>query len=294
MKFSVVFKTFRPSFLILTPVCILLGISTALAMQSQINTLMVSLIFICAIFAHISVNTLNEYYDFKSGLDLKTNKTPFSGGSGALPDTPELAGTILTVGRVSLIISVLIGLYIIMARGVQIMPIGILGVVVILTYTQWLNRFPLICLIAPGIGFGTLMVVGTYVILVGEYSPFAWLVSLVPFFLVNNLLLLNQYPDMEADESIGRKTFPIAFGMNKSNLAYAVFMLAAYLVIVGLIVTDTLPYLSYIALTPMVFSLFALYGAIKYSARIGEFPEYLGANVAATILTPLLLAISML
>ncbi len=36
-----------------------------------------------AFLAHISVNTLNEYFDFKSGLDLETIKTPFSGGSGA-------------------------------------------------------------------------------------------------------------------------------------------------------------------------------------------------------------------
>lgn len=294
MKIKTIFKTFRPSFLILTPVCILLGISTSLASQSSINISLLILILIGAICAHISVNTLNEYYDFKSGLDLKTNKTPFSGGSGALPDNPELAGTILTVGRVSLTITVLIGIYVLMVKGIQIMPIGILGVVVILTYTQWLNRFPLLCLLAPGLGFGTLMVVGTHVILAGEYSQLAWLVSLIPFFLVNNLLLLNQYPDMGADESIGRKTFPIAFGLNKSNVTYAVFMLAAFSVIVGLIVYGTLSYLSFIALIPMAFSLFALYGAIKYSARIGEFPQFLAANVAATILTPLLLAISML
>src|SRR3972149_4971344 len=34
---------------------------------------------------HISVDVFNEYFDFKSGVDLKTQKTPFSGGSGALP-----------------------------------------------------------------------------------------------------------------------------------------------------------------------------------------------------------------
>ena len=35
--------------------------------------------------AHISVNALNEYLDFTSGLDLTTLRTPFSGGSGTLP-----------------------------------------------------------------------------------------------------------------------------------------------------------------------------------------------------------------
>ena len=58
------------------------------------------LIVIGAVSAHISVNMLNEYFDFKSGLDLKTEITAFSGGSGALPDNPEMAGTILIIGLV--------------------------------------------------------------------------------------------------------------------------------------------------------------------------------------------------
>lgn len=47
--------------------------------------------------AHVSVNTFNEYLDFKSEPDLITKKIPFSGGSGALPQTPEMAGTVLTI-----------------------------------------------------------------------------------------------------------------------------------------------------------------------------------------------------
>lgn len=294
MKIKSIIKTFRPSFLVLTPVCILLGVSTSLMTQSSIDVVMVFLIFMGAVFAHLSVNTLNEYYDFKSGLDFKTNKTPFSGGSGILPNNPELAKTVLAIGWLSLMLTVLIGIYLIRERGTQVMPIGIIGIVVITTYTQWLNRFPLLCLIAPGLGFGVLMVVGTHVVLTADYSRLAWLVALIPFFLVNNLLLLNQYPDMEADKNIGRETFPIAFGINKSNLIYAVFMIAAYLMIVVLISMGAIPQLSFIAVIPMLFSLFALSGAVKYSAKVGEFPKYLGANVAAAILTPLLLAMTML
>ena len=162
--------------------------------------------------SHISVNTFNEYFDFQSGLDLKTEKTPFSGGSGALPDNPEMANVVLTVSLVSLLLTIFIGIYLIMQRGTLILPIGFVGVVLIMTYTQWLNRFPFLCLIAPGLGFGVLMVVGTHVILTGEHSPLSWLVSLIPFFLINNLLLLNQYPDIKADASVGRNTFPIEIG----------------------------------------------------------------------------------
>ena len=292
MQLKIVLQTVRPSFLVLTPVCVFLGLSTSFATQAQLNLFMVCLVLIGAISAHISVNTLNEYYDFKSGLDLKTEKTPFSGGSGALPNHPEMAGSVLIVGLVSLLLTVVIGVYLILDRGIQILPIGIVGAVLIVTYTQWLNRSPLLCLIAPGLGFGVLMVVGTHVILTGEYSQLPWLISLIPFFLLNNLLLLNQYPDIKADASVGRNTFPIAYGLKKSNLVYAIFMTAAYSLIVLFIVKGYIPSLSIIALIPMALSLFALVGAIKYSAAIGDFPRYMGANVAAAILTPLLLGVS--
>lgn len=293
MQAAVVFRTLRPSFLVLTPVCVFLGLSTSLAAQSSIDYFMLTLVLVGALAAHASVNTLNEYHDFKSGLDLKTDRTPFSGGSGALPDNPEMAGLVLTVGLLSLLVTVVIGLTLVVQRGMQILPIGLVGVLLVITYTQWLNRSPLLCLIAPGLGFGVLMVVGTHVVLTGEYSGLVWIVSLVPFFLINNLLLLNQYPDIEADASIGRKTLPVAFGAAASNVVYALFMVASSATILLLLVTGYLPNFGIIALLPIGFSLFALTGVMKYAANIGRHPRYLGANVVAAILTPLLLGIAL-
>ncbi len=293
MPLSTLVQTTRPSFLILTPICLFLGASHLLATGSAINPLNAILIVLGATLAHISVNTLNEYFDFKSGLDLQTHKTPFSGGSGALPDSPETATAVLKLGVASLIAVILIGVYFMLQLGTRILPIGLLGVVIIITYTQWLNKMPLLCLIAPGLGFGIAMVVGTDLILSGEYSLTPWLVSLIPFFLVNNLLLLNQYPDTRADANVGRRTFPIVFGINRSNQVYAGFMIATYLLILIYIIGGYVPGLSAIALIPAAFAIYALTGAIKQGANIGEFPQYLGANVAATLLTPLLLGVAM-
>jgi 1,4-dihydroxy-2-naphthoate octaprenyltransferase len=278
----------------LTPVCVFLGFSTSLATPSPMNIINFILVLTGALFAHISVNTLNEYYDFKSGLDFKTEKTSFSGGSGALPGNPEIAQLVLSLGLVSLLVTIITGFYFILRQGIQVLPIGILGVALIVTYTQWLNRLPLLCLIAPGLGFGVLMVVGTHMVLAGADSLLPWLVSIVPFFLINNLLLLNQYPDIKADADVGRKTFPIAFGLKKSNFVYAVFMIAAYSWILLLIIKGYIPKLSIVALIPMVFSVLSLVGAIKYSSKISDYPRYMAANVAAAILTPLFLGISII
>jgi len=293
-KLKVVLNTMRPSFLILTPACVLLGFSTSIISGTPIDSSLLVLVLAGAIFAHICVNMLNEYFDFKSGLDFKTVKTPFSGGSGALPNNPNIANLVLTLGLTSLFITIAIGIYFIFITGPHIIPIGLVGLALIITYTQLLNRFPFLCLIAPGLGFGVLMVVGTHIILSAESSALVWQVSLIPFFLTNNLLLLNQYPDIKADASVGRNTFPIAFGIAKSNIVYAIFMIATYSLILFYVLAGYLPIMSVVALFPLALSVFALFGAIKHKSSIGDAPQYLAANVAATIITPVLLTISIL
>jgi 1,4-dihydroxy-2-naphthoate octaprenyltransferase len=193
----------RVPFLVLPPACVLLGIGTAVRTAGSVSTLDVVLALIGAISAHISVNAFNEYFDFKSGLDARTERTPFSGGSGVLPEKPEMAHTALSMALIALIITGLIGVYFSFVRGIALLPLGILGLFIIVAYTPWLTRRPVLCLIAPGLGFGPLMVMGTHFVLTGQYSWGVFLVSMLPFFLVNDLLLLNQFPDTDADRSVG-------------------------------------------------------------------------------------------
>ena len=90
MKVKTVVLSMRVPFLALTFVCVFLGASTVVANQANVNLTLLILALFGALLAHISVNTLNEYFDFKSGLDLETIKTQFSGGSGALPQNPDM------------------------------------------------------------------------------------------------------------------------------------------------------------------------------------------------------------
>jgi len=294
MQIKIVLRTIRPSFLVLTPVCVFLGLSISLTKQPQVDWFSFLLIMVGAMLAHISVNTLNEYFDFKSGLDLQTHKTAFSGGSGALPEEPQEENSVLIAGIASAILTIFIGIYFISKLGFQLLPIGLAGMALIVMYTQWINRLPILCLISPGIGFGILMVTGTFLVLTESYSGLPWLIPLVPFFLINNLLLLNQYPDMKADTSAGRNTFPIAFGILSSNSVYALFLLLGYSIIALESFNGHIPTLGFIALLPVALSGFSLFGAIKHKARIADHPQYLGANVAASILTPLLLGLSII
>jgi len=294
MNITAITQSMRLPFLVLTFVSVFLGACIVIASQRGVNLLFLFLALVGGLLAHISVNTLNEHVDFKSGLYYLTKKTPFSGGSGTLPQHPEAANAVFKTGVVSLTLTTLIGCFFIWQYGVQLLPLGLLGLLLIVSYTQWINKFPVLCLISPGVGFGVLMVVGTQFVLTGEYLPEAFYIAVIPFLLANNLLLLNQYPDIQADSKVGRNHFPIAFGIQKSNMVYGLFALTTALILAVYISIGFLPALSWIALIPMPLAIYSLYGAITHKGAIGSYPLYLGANVAVTVLTPLLLGISIL
>lgn len=285
------FGPMRPPFLLLPPVCVALGASTAAWTGVRINLLHLLVVLIGALAAHISVNALNEYFDFRSGLDLRTQPTPFSGGSGTLPGRPQAAGLALATGLVSLGIAALVGIYFLFVQGLGLLPLGLLGLVVIVSYTPWLTRNPLLCLVAPGLGFGTFMVMGADFCLSGSYSWPAFFASLVPFFLVTNLLLLNQFPDVEADRTVGRRHLLIVAGPRTSSLVYAAMLLGAYLSIVAGWVFGMLPAWALLGLLTLPLSVRAAQGAYQYGGQIERLVPYLAQNVLITLLTPLLTAI---
>ena len=173
----------RLPFLPLTLSCVVLGLATAIRTTDGVSVLHFVLALVGGITAHISVNAFNEYWDFKSGLDATTKRTPFSGGSGTLPEKPELARTALATAIVAFSVTGTIGVFFVFVRGLAILPLGIAGLLVVIAYTRWLTRSPILCLLAPGLGFGSLMVMGTDFALTGQYTWTALVASFVPFFL---------------------------------------------------------------------------------------------------------------
>lgn len=283
----------RVPFLALTPACVLLGLGTALWTQGQVHWSHFALLLVAAVCAHISVNAFNEYFDFKSGLDFKTLRTPFSGGSGTLPANRDMARPALMTALVTFAITALTGLYFVALRGPVLLPVGLLGLFLLFAYTPWLTRSPLLCLVAPGLGFGPLMVLSVHVALTGSYSWTAFVASLVPFFLVSDLLLLNQFPDVEADRSIGRRHFPILIGRRASSLIYNLFLLLAYLTIVLGAAFGLLPPVSLLGLLTLAIAIPAGIRAFRYAEDIPQLVPAMGMNVLVNLLTPVLVSVGL-
>ena len=286
---SVTLGSMRIPFLVLPPTCVSLGAASALYTGDTINLLHLMLIIIGAILSHISVNALNEYDDFKTGLDFKTIQTPFSGGSKTLPENPEKAHYALITGVVSLIITTITGFYFIYISGWGLLPLGLIGMLIIVTYTKWINKNPLLCLITPGIGFGHLMVMGTNFVLTGHYSWTSFIISMVPFFLVCNLLLLNQFPDIDADREFGRKHLPITVGKKTCVNIYGSFWLLAFFSIIAGWLLNLLPLQILISLIYIIPAFHIFLGVKKNFNSIPDLIPFMGKNVALILLTHILL-----
>lgn len=283
----------RPNFLVLAPLCVGLGVAVAWQQGQPPGLLDTLLVFIGALLAHAAVNLLNEYEDFASGLDFITTRTPFSGGSGALPETPSAARRVLVAALGTLAVVILIGLYFLWQRGLPMLVLGTAGVMLVVTYTSWITRSPVLCLFAPGIGFGPVMILGTLVALGAKLDATAITVSIISLLLVSELLLINQIPDAEADRKAGRRHLVITLGTRAAARLVSTLFLLGYVVLIAGILAGWLPLPSILSLATAPFALWLarkLPGAVNQPDALNVL---LGTNVAILLTTLALLIIGL-
>jgi 1,4-dihydroxy-2-naphthoate octaprenyltransferase len=282
----------RPQFIILSIACVLAGAGAAHWQAGSINFYYLVLAMIGAMMAHASVNILNDYSDYISGLDDMTPKTPFSGGSGILPKKQMAPKAALYYGLATLAVTVFIGLYLVYARGWQLLLVGIPGVLMIVLYTDYITRSPLLCLLAPGLAFGPCMVLGTYFVLQGFFDTTALAVSLIPFFFVSELLLLNQFPDTEADRAVGRRHLLTILEPRKNAFIYTVLLAGAYLVLPVSVYLKIMPVFTLLGLLSLPLAIDTVRGVFKNCENIPALIPFLGKNVIVILSTLFLVALA--
>lgn len=288
----------RAPFLLLVPAALAPAYVIACRQTGALDGTVAFLVFVAALAAQVAVNALNEYEDFNSGLDFATQRTPFSGGSGTLVADTNFAPAALYVALAALLVTISIGGYFLWRFGEQsasalVVP-GLLGIGIIIAYTRWINRFPLLCLFAPGVGFGLLMVNMSVLVLAGAVTGQALVASLLVALLACNLLLVNQLPDIEADRRVGRNHLAIAWGVHWAGWVYLLFTAMAYLLVIAAWGLAVFP-------APALLACLTLPAALFVAARVRQFkPEHpeqlvpaMGINVAVTLLTPILLAVGL-
>jgi 1,4-dihydroxy-2-naphthoate octaprenyltransferase len=280
----------RVPFLLL-PVTLVASGAAAAAYEGafDISRTVVALIGLIAL--HIAVNVLNEWSDMRTGIDLHTNRTPFSGGSGTIPSGAVSTQTALAFGLGWAAIGLASGLWLSTKVGWVLIPIMALGAVFVLGYTDLLARSG-VGEIAAGFGLGGLPVIGTALVQDGTIGPAAVAAAVPATLMTFDLLLLNEFPDEQADRAGGRRNFVILLGRSRAAAVYSVAALMTPTAIVAAVVVDVLPVLSLVAVLPSLLLLKPLRWAYTQSNEPVPIPA-LGANVAWILTTNLMLAVSL-
>ena len=197
------------------------------------NWLFFSLAVAGIILLHLGSNVMNDYFDVKDGTDGANNDyfLQFSGGSRAIElGLITLEGT-RRLGLALIAAAALIGLYLAYESGLVTLGIGLAGLAIGYLYTA-----PPVRLVArKGLGelgialaFGPLVTAGIVYVLVQQLTPMAFLIGLPVGLLTANILLINEFPDAEADATTGKNHLVVAFGKERSTYIYLAILLMAF------------------------------------------------------------------
>lgn len=295
----------RAPFLFLAVFLVVIGLAFSVKYPqvpgTAFNWLHAIMLIIGVVLSHVSVNLFNEYSDFKTRIDFNTKRTPFSGGSGMMQAGNTRPEHVKTVGIITLLVAGAIGIYFAFVSHWMVFVFSIIGAFSVLFYTNFLAKYVLGELFA-GLALGTLVVLGTYLAMEGMPGmPAAGLfpreviwISIPPGILTSLLLLINQFPDHEADKKGGRKHLVIRCGLKRASYIYTAGMFATFGIIVLAPIIGISSFWIYIALLPMPLGVKASMTAIRHGDDFGKMIPALGSNVMTVLLTDLLLAVSVI
>ena len=287
-------KETRPQFLTLSIVLTFLG--TAIAWyHGPVSIGHALLAGFGLMLTHGSVNAINDYFDYKSGIDLDVQRTPFSGGSGLVPESRITLTQALWVGAVTFVVALFIGIYFTLVKGWLLAPLIIAAALCLVLYTPVILKTPWPEW-SPGLGLGILPILGFYFIQAGGYDWMVLVASIPIGILVHNLLLLNEFPDVEADRKGGRKTTPVLFGMDVAIGLFKWATIGVYVWIVACVLATlatgrvVMPIYCLLAFLALPWAIKAVNGSKKFADR-SVLITAMGDNVFFILATQVLLGV---
>ncbi|MCB1620315.1 MAG: prenyltransferase [Thiothrix sp.] len=273
----------RPGFLTASLVPALLGVAAFTYQGGRVDGLLLLLTLLGIMLVHAGVNVLNDYYDELNGTD-RCNETrifPFTGGSRFIQNGVLSTGATLHFGGLLLLAAIVLGLGLTWASGGGLMLIGVTGLLLGWGYSAPPLRLNSRGLGEPSIalGFGILIPLGAWYVQAGTLSLYPILVGLPLSLLLLNILLINQFPDREADAACGKHHWVVRYGEEPSARLYLFNVLASMALLIGLVLAGTLPEAALLALLPQGQALRAALLLLAHARQ----PEQLEPAIKMTI-----------
>ena len=289
---SVWLRVIRVRFLLASIIAVSVGLALNWWQNSSFDAFDAALTFAGVMALHASVDLLNDFWDFKRGIDTKTKRTKMSGGTGVLPEGLLKPKSVYRAGVAFLIIGAAIGGYFVFTDGFTIAVI--LGFAILSIY------FYSTKIVDSGLGEffvavkGSMIVIGTVFIQSGEITFESILAGIIVGSLSSLVLFIASFPDHNADKSKGRKTLVIVVGKQNAVKLFWIFPLISYCAILIGVALELFPIISLISFVGIPLMIKSGFGLMKNYDSVDELFPYMSSTLMFSRVTGVLFVISFL
>ena len=240
-------RVIRVRFLLASVIAVSLGLAITWWYTSSI-TIFDAILTMCGVLVlHASVDLLNDYWDFKRGIDTTTSRTKMSGGSGVLPEGLLKPVQVYIAGITFLIIGTIIGIYFVVTDGIVIGIILAFAVISIYFYSTKIVDWGLAEVFVAI--KGSMIVMGTYFVQTSQITEQSVLGGIVIGVSSSLVLFITSFPDHDADKAKGRKTLVISLGMQKACSMLWIFPIIIYGITIVAVAFEIFPVFCLIILS---------------------------------------------
>ena len=282
-------RAIRIKFLLASVVAVTNGIAISYWKTSYVDFGYALLTFFGILCLHISVDLLNDYSDFKRGIDTNTKRTKYSGGTGVIPENLIDSRLIYCAGIIFLIMGGLTGFYFVTTKGIIILILLIFAIISIYFYST--------NIVNAGLGElfvaikGCMIVLGSYYIQSDTIELTSVYVGVIIGLLSALVLLVTSFPDYEADKKSGRRTLIIVIGKENSVKLFIIIIGLTCAMIIGGSIFKVLPIFSTISLLSIPFAIKAVHKLSRFN-NSDELVSSMANSIIYSRVCGILLAIS--
>ncbi len=248
--------TIKPESLLISLVAVSTGTAAA-SLYGPVHWSWYGLTLLGMVFMQAGANVLNDYFDYKNGVDASHVPGSFGTGGRAIGQNLLSVGQVLRLGLLFYVLTLPIGIYLTVKVGLPVLVLGILGFLVGFFYTGSPIGFKYYALGEPAVFlvWGPLITSGAYYVQRSSFSVQAILLSLPIGILVALILFANNIRDVGSDAHARVHTIATMLGKEGAVKLYRFLILAVYGITLLLIVAAQLSLWGLITLLSLPFAL---------------------------------------
>ncbi len=213
---------------------VLVGSIAAFATSGTFNFALFILALFAIICLNLGTNLANEYFDHLSGNDwVNKNRSPFSGGTGLIQAGLTSPKAVLIAAWLAFALTAAAGIVILLiTKSAFILALGLVGIFGGYFYTAsplklgYRGVGELMIAFLCGLG----PVYGAYFLQTGNIDLVPLAPAVIISLLVFLIILINEFPDRQADAAVNKRTLVVLFGPGSAAQIYRVVLVFSYVV----------------------------------------------------------------